>query len=175
MTMPEIAAAMRRAQAVFARRPGAGLHDDAPATASWRAGTRVDTHHADGAMVESDMPVELGGRGDRPTPGWLFRAGLAACTATRIAMSAAEQGIALQSLEVVANSRSDARGLFGMTNADGTSVDAGPGDVRLDVRIVAPGVPAERLRELVAQAQRLSPVARVAENATAVALHVVIG
>jgi uncharacterized OsmC-like protein len=175
MTMPEIAAAMRRAQAVFARRPAAGLHDDAPASACWREGTRVITRHADGASIESDMPRELGGHGELPTPGWLFRAGLAACTATRIAMSAAAHGIDLEALEVVARSRSDARGLFGMSDADGAIVDAGPGAVRLDVRIVAPGVPAERLRELVAEAQHLSPVTRVAENATPVAVHVVIG
>jgi uncharacterized OsmC-like protein len=175
MSMPEIAAAMRRAQSVFERRPAAGPHDDAPATACWREGTRVLTRHGDGATIESDMPTELGGRGERPTPGWLFRASLAACTATRIAMSAAEHGIDLQVLEVVARSRSDARGLFGMRDADGVRVDAGPCDVRLDVRIAAAGVPDERLRELVAEAQRLSPVTRVAESATPVAVHVVIG
>ena len=72
-----------------------GMHDDAPATARWRGGTRVVTSHANGIEIPTDMPGELGGSGDRVTPGWLFRAGLASCAATRIAMGAAAEGIEL--------------------------------------------------------------------------------
>jgi uncharacterized OsmC-like protein len=61
------------------------------------------------------MPSEVGGSGDQVTPGWLFRAGLASCAATRIAMAAAAEGIELATLEVRASSRSDTRGLLGMT------------------------------------------------------------
>ena len=53
-------------------------------------------------------------------------------------MAAAAEGIELAALEVRASSRSDARGLLGMAEADGAPVSAGPRDVQLHVRIAAP-------------------------------------
>lgn len=114
MASPEIAAAMRRFESVLKRRPEVGLHDDALATARWESGTRVVSSHANGIHLSTDMPTELGGSGDQVTPGWLFRAGLASCLATRIAMGAAAAGFELAMLEVLASSRSDARGMLGM-------------------------------------------------------------
>jgi uncharacterized OsmC-like protein len=106
------------------------------------------------------------------TPGWLMRAGLAACTATRIAMSAAAEGIALEALEVTTASRSDVRGLLGITEADGAPVRPGPLDLEMAVRIAAPGVAAERLRALVEGARRTSPIASAIEAATPMALTI---
>ena len=103
--MQNIAAAMQRVESVLHRRPQAALHDDAPATARWQSGTRVVASHADGTQLVTDMPSELGGSGNQVTPGWLFRAGLASCAATRIAMGAAAAGIELTMLEVRASSR----------------------------------------------------------------------
>jgi hypothetical protein len=82
MSTRDIAAALQRARSVLERRPDMGLHDDAPASASWQGGTRVVTRHANGTELPSDMPTELGGSGDRITPGWLFRAGMASCPCT---------------------------------------------------------------------------------------------
>ena len=110
MTTGDLAQALQRAQSVLRRRPEMGLHDDAPATARWQHGTRTVASHANGMQMTTDMPGELGGSGDQVTPGWLFRAGLASCAATSIAMAAAAQQIELTSLEVRATSRSDARG-----------------------------------------------------------------
>lgn len=172
MSNETVAAAMRRVESVLRRRLEAGLQADAPARAQWCAGTRVITRHANGGEIETDMPREIGGSGDRVSPGWLFRAGLAACAATRIAMGAAAAGIELQRLSVEARSRSDARGIFGMADAHGACVDAGPSDVELHVRICAEGVDAERLRRLVEDAHRCSPVARAAQNALPVALRI---
>ena len=118
------------------------------------------------------MPGELGGTGDQVTPGWLMRAGLAACTATRIAMGAAAAGIELTTLELRASSRSDTRGLLGMTEADGTPIGAGPHDVQLHVTIAAHGVPAERLRALVEESHRCSPVPCAMQKETPVGLHI---
>ena len=98
MAAPDLATALQRVHAVLQRRPDTGLHDDAPATACWRGGTRVIASHANGAQVLTDMPAELGGTGDQVTPGWLFRAGFASCTATCIAMNAASAGIELDAL-----------------------------------------------------------------------------
>src|ERR1700691_3784743 len=129
----EIAAAMQRVESVLTRRPAVGLHDDAPATARWQSGTRVASCHANGTVLLTDMPTELGGSGDQVTPGWLFRAGLASCLATCIAMNAAAEGIELTALEVLATSSSDLRGIFGMVYGTGAPVGAGPRDIQIRV------------------------------------------
>src|SRR5580704_16493259 len=117
MAAQDIAAAVRRVESVLKRRPEFGIHDDAQAIACWGSGLRVVSSHENGTQILTDLPAELGGSGDQVTPGWLLRAGLASCLATRIAMGAAASGIDLRTLEVAASSRSDARGLFGMREA----------------------------------------------------------
>lgn len=174
MNLQDVAAALRRVETALRRRPETGRHDDAPAAARWAGGTRVVTRHANGTEVTTDMPAELGGSGDQVTPGWLFRAGLAACALTSIVLAAASEGILLSALDVSAHSRSDARGLIGLADADGTPVYAGPGDVTLVVRIAAVGVDAQRLRALVADGLRRSPIPNAVANATPYALHVEI-
>lgn len=172
MTMQDVAIAMQRVQAVLRRRPEMGLHDDAPATASWQGGAQVVTGHANGTRVPSDLPVELGGGGAQVTPGWLFRAGLAACAATSIAMAVAEAGIELELLEVRAGSRSDTRGALGMKDGEGQPVFAGPGEVQLHVRIRAHGTSPERLHALVETGCRRSPIPNAVQAAVPLALHI---
>jgi uncharacterized OsmC-like protein len=172
MASQDVAAAMQRVESVLQRRPEVGLHDDAPASARWESGTRVLSNHANGTQILTDMPTELGGTGDQVTPGWLFRAGLASCLATRIAMSAAAAKIELTMLEVVASSRSDARGIFGMVDASGERVCAGPRDVELRIRIAAPGTSPERLRALVDDSNRCSPVSAALRDAVPTTLRV---
>jgi uncharacterized OsmC-like protein len=172
MSAQYVADAMERVEAVLRRRPDMGLHDDSPATASWRGSTRIVTSHANGIEVTTDMPNELGGTGDQVTPGWLMRAGLAACTATRIAMGAAAAGIELTKLELRASSRSDTRGMLGMTESDGTRISAGPRDVELHVTIAAHGVPAAKLRALVEESHRCSPVPCAIQEETPVGLQI---
>jgi uncharacterized OsmC-like protein len=170
MAAEDIAQALQRVESVLRRRPEAGLHDDAPATARWDGGTRMVASHPSGQQVLTDMPGEMGGSGDQVTPGWLFRAGLASCTATRIAMAAVAQGIELQTLEARASSRSDTRGLLGLADADGQVVSAAPQDVQLHVRIAARGASSQRLRSLVEDSYRCSPVPRALQDAVPVAL-----
>lgn len=172
MAAQDLAAAMQRAQAVFQRRPDMGIHDDAPAAASWRGGTRMLASHANGTRVSTDMPGELGGSGDQVTPGWLFRAGLASCAATSIVMAAAAEQIELTALDVQACSRSDTRGLFGMADAGGEPVYAGPCDMQLRVRIAARAVSPDRLRALVEDGLRRSPIPNAVKTATPLALHI---
>jgi uncharacterized OsmC-like protein len=172
MTSERVASAAQRLQTVLRRRPESGQHDDTPATVRWQGATRCVARRPDGGELVVDMPVELGGDGDGVTPGWLFRAGLASCAATMIAITAASRGIALERLEVEARSRSDNRGLFGIADAEGRIVAAAPDDVELHVRITAAGVPADRLRALVADGCRFAPVPGVVERATPLALHV---
>jgi uncharacterized OsmC-like protein len=172
MSAQYVADAMQRVEAVLRRRPDMGVHDDSPATASWRGSTRIVISHASGIELTTDMPNELGGTGDQVTPGWLLRAGLAACTATRIAMGAAAAGIKLTKLELRASSRSDTRGMLGMTEPDGTRISAGPRDVELHVTIGAHGVPAEKLRALVEESHRCSPVPCAIQEETPVGLQI---
>jgi uncharacterized OsmC-like protein len=174
MAAQDLAAALERVHAVLQRRPDTGLHDDAPATARWSGGTRVLARHANGTEVATDMPAELGGSGDRVTPGWLFRAGFASCATTSIVMAAARAGIKLTTLELQVSSRSDTRGLLGMAGADGQPVPAAPGDVQLRVRAGAAGVSALRLRSLIEDACRCSPIPCAVQQAVPVSMHIEI-
>ena len=175
MTMQRIAAALQRVESVLRRRPDTGLHDDAPATAAWQGATRVSVAHANGTRLATDMPTELGGTGDLVTPGWLFRAGLAACATTSIALLAAARGITLETLEIDVHSRSDTRGLLGMTGADGVPVPAGPSDMAMSVRIAAAGITPEKLHALVEEGCRCSPVPGAVREATPLALRIDVG
>ena len=172
MTSEHVAAAVQRVQTVLQRRPEMGRHADAPARARWLSATRIVVGHDNGSEIATDMPTELGGSGDRITPGWLFRAGLASCAATTIAMTAAARGIVLDSLEIEARSSSDTRGLLGMHDAEGRAVSAAPDDLELHVRIAAAGIAPERLRELVEDGCRCSPIPNATAQATPFALHV---
>ncbi|WP_225583176.1 OsmC family protein [Pseudoxanthomonas sp. PXM02] len=154
----DINAALQRAVAVFTRRPDKGLHDDVSARAQWDGGMRVTATHASGVRIGTDMPAELGGGGELPSPGWYFRAGIAACATTAIAMVAAEQGIVLDRLDVEVGSRTDTRGLLGMRDSDGVAVDAGPVAMQVAVDVAAAGVAPDRLRALVEEALRRSPM-----------------
>lgn len=154
----DIAEAMQRAINVFVRRPDMGLHDDAAGRAVWQGGTRVTTYHDSGLHMDTDMPRELGGSGDCVSPGWLFRAGIAACSTTVIAMIAASEGIALDHLEIVAGSRSDTRGVLGMQDGNGALINPGPQAITMEVSIGAAGVDAAVLRRLVEEGLRRSPM-----------------
>jgi uncharacterized OsmC-like protein len=168
----EIAAAMQRVESVLRRRPQSAVHDDAPATAKWEGGLRIVSSHKNGHSVPTDMSREFGGTGDQVSPGWLFRAGLASCAATCIAMAAAAEGIELTTLEVKATSRSDTRGLFGIEDVSGETVSPGPSDVQLHVRIAARDVPDDTLRQLVEKSQRCSPIPTAVKQALPVELLV---
>jgi uncharacterized OsmC-like protein len=165
MSTADVAAALMRVKTVLQHSPRMGLHDDAPATARWQGATRVITTRANGTQMASDMPAELGGTGDLITPGWMFRAGLAACAATSIALRAVQEGIELTALQVKASSRSDTRGMLGMHEADGAPVFAGPGDLQLQVQIAAPGVSPERLHALVEAGCHCSPIPSAVRSA----------
>lgn len=172
MALADIAAAQQRVVAVLTKRPSAGLHADVPARVRWDHDLRSRAIHPEGTEVVIDMPAEIGGAGMGVTPGWLLRSALASCAVTRIAMLAAAEGVVLTTLEAEASSQSDARGLMGMTEADGRAVPAGPLDVQLHVRIGAAGATPERLRALVAATEPLSPVTSALTNPLAVAMHV---
>lgn len=172
MSTERIAAALQRVESILKRRPEAGLHDDTPAVARWQGGARVVSSHPGGATVATDMPPELGGTGEEVTPGWLWRASLSSCLATRIVMAAAAEGVDLTRVEVLAKSRTDLRGLLGMNTASGAVPSPAPIDVQLHVRICAPQISHERLQALVARSQACSPMPMAASQALPIEVSV---
>lgn len=168
MSLDRIADGMERLASVLRKRPSLAMQDDAAAMAEWGGGLHVTTRHAGGHQVDTDMPAELGGTGESVSPGWLVRAGAASCAVTRIVMSAAAEGIPLESVSATMSSRSDARGLLAMPDATGAACFAGPIDLRLQVRVVAHGVPHATIARIVEESCRSSPVSAALQTALAV-------
>ncbi len=90
-------------------------------------------------------------------------------------MAAAEAGIVLTELEVVAGSTSDTRGMLGMPDESGGAVPAGASELRLAVRIAAEGVDDERLRRLVEDSNPLAPMSSNIERSVPLRLTVTAG
>lgn len=146
--------ALQRVCTTFTQKPRLALQPDTPARAVWTGGLAMQVTHPDGHAVTTDMPQVMGGSGAAVSPGWLMRGGLAACTATVLAMRAQQLGIRLTRLEITVGSRSDARGMLGLDD----SVPAGPLDIDMQVEIAAEGQSEEALADLVAWADAHSPV-----------------
>jgi uncharacterized OsmC-like protein len=168
MADSSICLALQRAEQTLSQKPHAAVQRDTAAHATLRDGLAVDVRHPEGHVLTTDMPATLGGSGEHVSPGWLMRAGLAACTATVIAMHAHRLGIVLDHLEVTACSRSDARGMLGLDDA----VPAGPLEVELEVEIAAAGLEDSVLRDLVAWADTHSPVGNALRRAMEIKLEV---
>lgn len=171
MSVERIAAALARLESVLRLRPAFGDCEETPAIARWQGGAKFTVRPPKGDLaIRTDLPAEVGGDGEGITPGWLMRAGLAACAASSILLNAAAEGIELESLELTAGARSDVRGLLGMADENGAPVSAGFREVRLRVRISAPGVPRERLQALVERANHRSPVSSALREAVPIEL-----
>lgn len=151
--------------------PQDALSTSPPVTAVMEEGLRCRATGENGQTIVTDMPQAVGGDGSAPSPGWLGRAALATCDATRIALRAAELGIALDVLEVIMDSVDDDRGLFGLDK----SVRAGSLSIRTRVTIGAAGVSETVLREIVDYAVIHSPVADGCRGETPSTVEVTIG
>jgi uncharacterized OsmC-like protein len=103
-------------------------------------------------------------------PGRIPGLALGSCAATTLAMRAAAEGVPLARVEVVVTSESDHRGLLGLDQ-----VPAGPLQLRVRYRLEAPGVPADRLRALVAWAERHSPVSASTRRALPMEVELDLG
>ncbi|MFZ1909763.1 MAG: OsmC family protein, partial [Burkholderiales bacterium] len=135
MDMAAIRASIENTARALTELPHKARSRSAPLTARLVDGLRFEVRGGGGELVFTDMPAMMGGEGSAPNPGWLMRAALAACTATVIAMRASRRGVALSTLEVVAESDTDQRRLLGIDDS-AASMTA----LRMKVRLGAEGV-----------------------------------
>jgi uncharacterized OsmC-like protein len=143
--------------------PDEARYTDSLASAKLGAALRVEVTGG-GARLITDMPGGVGGRGEEPSPGWLFRAAVASCVASTIGMEAAREGVVLTSLEVEVDSESDDRGILGMD----ATVPAGPLSMRITIKAAADDVEDDRLHQLVARGAGLCPVCDATKRAVEV-------
>jgi uncharacterized OsmC-like protein len=154
MSTPHVREAIEKISTVLAEKPEKGRVKSPPATATLVDGLKCQVTGLAGELLHTDMPPAVGGGAAAPTPGWLMRAALAACNATCIAMRAAKRGISLSRLEVTVDSEVDNRGMLGLDE----KVSAGMQNLRVLVRISAPGTSAQELTDLTRWACSHSPV-----------------
>src|SRR3954452_7559471 len=124
MSQHEVRTKMDAAVEYLTEHPADARYTDSPATAVITdvGGLKAVVSGPDGAALTTDMPTSVGGANSSASPGWFLRAAEASCVATLIAMRAAHEGVAYESLEVTVDSESDDRGILGMSD----DVPAGP-------------------------------------------------
>jgi uncharacterized OsmC-like protein len=164
----EIKQSIDNAVRYLAEHPGEARATDSFARATLGGELRVEVTGPNAERIVTDMPRSIGGRAEEPSPGWLFRAGIASCVASTIGMEAAREGVELGSLEVEVDSESDDRGILGMDE----SVPAGPLSTRIRVRATAQGLEEARLRDLLERGAGRCPVCDATKRAVQVALEI---
>jgi uncharacterized OsmC-like protein len=132
-TLADIQSAVRAAVRFLTEHPDEARYTDSEATATLEEGLRVRVQGPGGEAIDTDMPASVGGDGSGPSAGWLFRASLASCVASLIAMRAAEEGVELTNLKVTVDSESDDRGILGMD----PGIPTGPLSMRIRVEASA--------------------------------------
>ena len=163
-----IGEAIGKAVGYLTQHPEEARHTDSPAVASLDGGLRVTVTDPDGRTIKTDMPKGVGGTESAPSAGWLFRAAIAACDTTLIAMRAAMLGIELTDVEVTIDSESHDHGILGID----PSVPAGPLSVRTKVKIAASDTDEQTLRDLVEWAVAHCPVCDATKRAIPVTTDV---
>lgn len=170
MATAQVREAIEKMTSILAEQPQKGRSKNPTAVAVLEDGLRCRVSGLNGEAATTDMSPAVGGKGSAPTPGWLFRASLASCNATVIAMRAAQLGVELSTLEVTVTSESDVRGFLGTD----PSVSAGLIGIRVHVKIGAPQAKPQQLREIVDWAMAHSPIGCTVRNAQPDALEVEI-
>jgi uncharacterized OsmC-like protein len=171
MSSEGIRSAIDNAIGYLGEHPGEARYTDSVAVAALQDGLRCTVAGPGGEKVQTDMPPSVGGGGSAPSAGWLFRAALASCTATLIAMRAAQLGVELSGLEVTVDSQSDDRGILGIDDR----VPAGPLTIRLHVRLASTGAEHSRLQELADWGVGHCPVSDATQRAVPLTVEVEVG
>jgi uncharacterized OsmC-like protein len=164
-----VADAIQNATSYLREHPDEARYTDSAAVATLKDGLRVGVRDPAGRTVATDMSTGIGGTDSAPSPGWLFRAALAACDVTLIAMRAAMLGIELDDVEVTIDSESNDYGILGIDE----SVPAGPLNVRTKVSVRAKDSESDAVRELVDWATAHCPVCDAVKRSVPVSVEVI--
>ena len=167
--MGAIGDAIRAASDFLAEHPEEAAYTDSAAVATLESGLGVSVVDPSGRSLRTDMPAGVGGEDSAPSPGWLFRAAVAACDATLIAMRAEMLGISLSSVEVTVDSESNDYGILGLD----ASIPAGPLSMRARVKLSSPDADEGMLDEVVDWAAAHCPVHDAVRRAVPVTLEIV--
>jgi uncharacterized OsmC-like protein len=149
-----IATALETVTATITANPEKARAKYAPATATLADGLKCKVTGPSGETIVTDMGKAMGGEASAPNPGWYFRASIAACLSTAIAMNAARRGINLTALEVTVEADGDNRGILGMDE----TVSAGHAALRTSVKIAAGNATPEQLADVVRFSEAHAPV-----------------
>lgn len=164
-----IRTAVESASAYLREHRDEARYTDSLASARLEDGLRVRVTGPGGEELTTDMPAAVGGGGGVPGPGWLLRAGVAACVASLAAMRAAQVGIDGLRCEVDVDSESDDYGILGLDD----DVPAGPLTMRIHLRLG--GADAERLGEVAEWAVAHCPVSDAVGRAVPLKVEVETG
>jgi uncharacterized OsmC-like protein len=143
-------------------------YTDSLATARLDGGLRVRVSGPNGEALMTDMPAAVGGNASAISPGWAFRAALAACVLSLVAMRAAQLGIDPFACEVDVDSESDDRGILGLD----PEVPAGPIAVRIGFRMSESNATRAQLDEIARWAVAHCPVAEAVSRAIPVRIEI---
>lgn len=166
--MAEIKESIENAVRYLSEHPDEARYTDSYARATLGEALRTEVVGPGGERIVTDMTGGVGGQGEEPSPGWLFRAAIASCVASTIAMEAAREGVTLTSLEVEVDSESDDRGILGMDEA----TPAGPLSTRIGIRARADRTGEKSLRELLERGAGRCPVCDATKRAVEVSLDI---
>lgn len=169
MSTSEIREAIENVTELLSKQPQDAVSKSS-ATATLEDGLRCQITSQDEKATYTDMPLSVGGKDSAPNPGWFLRASLASCSATVIAMRAAQLGISLTTLAVTVYSESDTRGMLGI-NEDVTASLTG---WKTQVKISASEASPEQLREIVLWAECHSPIGCTIRDAQAMSTEIEI-
>lgn len=101
--------------------------------------------------LKTDMPEQVGGENNAPTPGVLGRAAFGSCLATGYMMWASKLNIVVESLEIKVEADYDDGAIFGTSNAP-----AGYSEVKYFVKIKSPNSK-EEIENFLNEADKHSP------------------
>jgi uncharacterized OsmC-like protein len=168
MSNDHIKLSIKTAIAYLTSHPNEARYTDSAAVATLQSGLRFKVTDPDGRVIHIDMPEGVGGEGKEPNPGWLFRASLASCVGSLVAMRAAQKDIELTKLEVTVDSESDDRGILGMDE----KIQAGPLSMRIRLKIESKDASKELCRELSEWALEHCPVSGAVGSAVEIMLEI---
>ena len=170
MSTSSISDALQKISNVMVTEPAKAYTKGTPATARLLEGLQFEVSGPTGERALTDMPRAMGGASSAPAPAWLLRGAIASCTASVIAMRAAQVGVDLKTLEVTVESEADQRGMLGLDEG----VSAAFATMRVRVRIGGDDVAPNDLRALVAWGDAHSPVASTVRDSPVASVDVEI-